>query len=89
MLRSSLSIAALAGLAACGGQAAPPPAEADGSIISNSGLKLIPIAETLEFPWGIAALPNGDLLVTEREGRLRLIRDDALIEAPVDRKSVV
>ena len=71
------------GLAACGGQAAPPPAEADGSIISNSGLKLIPIAETLEFPWGMAALPNGDLLVTEREGRLRIIRGDALVEAPV------
>ena len=83
MLRSSLSILAIASLAACGGQAAPPPAEADGSITSSSGLKLIPIAETLEFPWGMAALPNGDLLVTEREGRLRLIRNDALVEAPL------
>ena len=83
MLRSSLSILAISSLAACGGQAAPPPAEADGSITSSSGLKLVPIAETLEFPWGMAALPNGDLLVTEREGRLRLIRDDALVEAPL------
>ena len=83
MLRSTLSILAISSLAACGGQAAPPPAEADGSITSSSGLKLVPIAETLEFPWGMAALPNGDLLVTEREGRLRLIRDDALVEAPV------
>ena len=83
MLRSTLSILAISSLAACGGQAAPPPAEANGSITSSSGLKLVPIAETLEFPWGMAALPNGDLLVTEREGRLRLIRDDALVEAPV------
>ena len=83
MLRSSLSIIALATLTACGGQAAPPEAEADGSIISDSGLKLIPIAEELEFPWGMAALPNGDLLVTEREGRLRLIQSNSLVDAPV------
>ena len=83
MVRSSLSIIAMVSLAACGGQADPPPAEADGSIVSSSGLKLVPIAETLEFPWGMAALPNGDLLVTEREGRLRLIRDDTLVEAPL------
>lgn len=83
MLRSSLSIFALATLAACGGQADPPPPQEDGSILSSSGLKLVPVAETLEFPWGMASLPNGDLLVTEREGRLRLIKDDALVEAPL------
>jgi len=55
MLRSSISILAIAALTACAGQAAPPEAEADGSIISDSGLKLVPIAETLEFPWGMAA----------------------------------
>lgn len=83
MLRSSISILAMAALTACAGQAAPPEAEADGSIISDSGLKLVPIAETLEFPWGMAALPNGDLLVTEREGRLRRISGDALVETPL------
>lgn len=83
MLRSSLSILALATLTACGGQADAPEPEADGSIISESGLKLIPIAEGLEFPWGMAALPNGDVLVTEREGRLRLIQSDTLVETPL------
>ncbi|MEL6860088.1 MAG: PQQ-dependent sugar dehydrogenase [Pseudomonadota bacterium] len=84
MLRSSLFILAIAALTACSGQAAPPvDAEADGSIISASGLKLVPVAENLEFPWGMAALPSGDLLVTEREGRLRLIRDGSLVEAPM------
>jgi len=83
VLRSSLSIIALATLTACGGQAAAPEPEADGSIILDSGLKLIPIAEELEFPWGMAALPNGDLLVTEREGRLRLIQSNSLVDAPL------
>lgn len=83
MLRSSLSIFALATLTACGGAASAPEPEADGSLISESGLRLVPIAQDLEFPWGMAALPSGELLVTEREGRLRLIRDDALVEAPV------
>lgn len=83
MLRSSLSILALATLTACGGQADAPEPEADGSIISESGLKLIPIAEGLEFPWGMAALPNGDVLVTEREGRLRLIQSDGLVDTPL------
>ena len=83
VLRSSLSIVALVSLTACGGQTAAPEPEADGSLISASGLKLVPIAEELEFPWGMAALPNGDLLVTEREGRLRLISGDVLVDAPL------
>ncbi len=36
--------------------------------------KLTPIASGLEFPWGIDFLPNGDILVTEREGYLNLIK---------------
>ena len=83
MLRSSLSVFALATLTACAGQAAAPEPEADGSIVSATGLKLVPVAEGLEFPWGMAALPNGDLLVTEREGRLRLIQGGDLVEAPL------
>jgi len=83
VLRSSLSVVAIAALTACAGQAAAPEPDAEGALLSESGLKLVPIAEGLEFPWGMAALPNGDLLVTEREGRLRLIRGDALVEAPV------
>lgn len=83
MLRLSLSALALTALTACAGQAAAPEPQADGSILSDSGLRLVPIASELEFPWGMAALPNGDLLVTEREGRLRLIRGDVLVDAPV------
>ena len=83
MIRTSILAASTALLTACGGQAAAPDAAADGSITTADGLKLIPVAEGLEFPWGMAALPNGDLLVTEREGRLRLVSGDTLAEAPL------
>jgi len=33
------------------------------------------IVSGLEVPWGIAFMPNGDLLVTERPGRIRLVRE--------------
>ncbi len=41
------------------------------------------VAGGLEFPWSIAFLPSGEMLVTEREGRLRVIDADGLREAPV------
>ncbi len=37
----------------------------------------------LEVPWGLAVLPAGDLLVTERPGRLRLVRGGVLAADPV------
>jgi glucose/arabinose dehydrogenase len=36
------------------------------------------VAEGLGNPWSLAFLPNGDMLVTERPGRLRIIRDGKL-----------
>ncbi|WNG40606.1 PQQ-dependent sugar dehydrogenase [Archangium violaceum] len=41
------------------------------------------VAEGLEVPWGIAWLPGGDALVTERPGRIRLLRNGTLQPAPV------
>lgn len=40
------------------------------------------VADGLAHPWGIEILPDGALLVTEREGTMRLVRDGAL-SAPV------
>lgn len=56
--------------------AAPAPA---GALV----LKVETIAEGLVNPWSIAFLPDGSMLVTERAGRLRVIRDGALVETPV------
>lgn len=41
------------------------------------------VVSGLEVPWAIAFLPGGDLLVTERPGRLRLVRGGKLVEKPV------
>ena len=83
MLRMIVPSFAALTLVACSGQAAAPEPLEDGSIVSEDGLKLVPIAEGLEFPWGLAELPDGALLVTEREGRLRLINESGLSEAPI------
>lgn len=41
------------------------------------------LAEGLVNPWSIAFLPDGDMLVSERPGRIRIIRDGALLAEPV------
>ena len=40
-------------------------------------------AKDLDHPWGIAFLPNGGMLVTERPGRLRVIRNGVLDPTPI------
>ena len=40
-------------------------------------------AKDLDHPWGIAFLPDGGMLVTERPGRLRVIRNGALDPTPI------
>ena len=46
-------------------------------------VRLVVLTRGLEHPWGLAFLPDGRLLVTERPGRLRLIRDGVLDPVPV------
>ena len=41
-------------------------------------VRLVVFTRGLSHPWGLAFLPDGRILVTERAGRLRLIRDGVL-----------
>lgn len=46
--------------------------------ISEADLKVDTVAKGLTMPWSTAFLPNGDLLVTERVGKLRLVKNGVL-----------
>ncbi|HEY9763612.1 MAG TPA: PQQ-dependent sugar dehydrogenase [Trichocoleus sp.] len=41
------------------------------------------VVSGLDVPWGMAFLPNGDMLVTERAGQVRLVRQGQLRSQPV------
>jgi glucose/arabinose dehydrogenase len=67
------------------GRATPP------GVASGSGQPLVAdtVAQGLEAPWALAFLPNGDLLLTERAGRLRRVRAGTLDPRPLAVLSVV
>jgi len=46
--------------------------------------RIVTVAEGLVNPWSMAFLPNGDMLITERPGRLRIVRDGELLATPVE-----
>jgi aldose sugar dehydrogenase len=46
-------------------------------------VRTVTIATGLWHPWSLAWLPNGDMLVTERNGKLRTVRDNRLDPDPV------
>jgi glucose/arabinose dehydrogenase len=50
---------------------------------SSAGPVRVEALATLEFPWGLAALPDGRLLITEKPGRLRVFSGGAL-SAPIE-----
>ena len=88
----AFSIAMLAGLgAATPAQSQPrrPPVPTLGDgpwdLQTETGMLHVSVlTRDLESPWSLAFLPNGDMLVTERPGRLRVIRDGKLDPTPID-----
>jgi glucose/arabinose dehydrogenase len=43
----------------------------------------VEVAQGLEHPWGLAFLPDGRMLVTERPGRLRIVSRDGTLSEPL------
>ena len=46
-------------------------------------VRLTPVAAGLEHPWGLAFLPDGAMLVTERPGRLRHVAANGVLSKPL------
>jgi glucose/arabinose dehydrogenase len=46
--------------------------------------RVVTVVDALVQPWSIAFLPGGDALITERPGRLRILRQGKVLPQPVD-----
>lgn len=53
------------------------------SIKSTMPFEVVVLAKNLENPWSVEPLPNGDLLVTERPGRMRVISKTGQVGVPL------
>ena len=71
-------------MACCAYLATLPCAFAQSFSSDDVPFQLETVATGLEHPWGLAFLPDGAMLVTERAGRLRLIRDGELMAEAIE-----
>ena len=79
MNRKSFALAALSGLLA-----SPALSQTQVHRSALHEYRVVTVVDSLVNPWSMAFLPNGDMLVTERPGRLRIVRKGKLIEKPVE-----
>ena len=97
MARARLAAACCAAAAALALSAAPAGAQRerpglplvplpDGPLVietAEARIRLVTVTRDLSHPWALAFLPDGRMLVTERAGRLRVIRDGVLDPQPI------
>ncbi|MEK7381147.1 MAG: PQQ-dependent sugar dehydrogenase [Gemmatimonadota bacterium] len=82
-------IAALAALGLAVGVPTPLACQGVAQASLQHRYQVTTVVEGLVNPWSMAFLPGGDLLVTERPGRLRIVRNGKLLPDPVPGVPVV
>jgi glucose/arabinose dehydrogenase len=80
---TELLVILLLGLATAGCEARTGSVPISADAPEARGWRTEVVVDGLSHPWSIAWLPNGSALVTERQGRLRLIRDGKLDPTPI------
>lgn len=82
MLSTRFALALLLGACAAV-PAAAKPSIVPWEVAAEPGLRATDWAKGLENPWGIAFLPDGRALVTERPGRMRIVAKDGRVGTPI------
>ncbi|MBP0034633.1 MAG: PQQ-dependent sugar dehydrogenase [Roseofilum sp. Belize BBD 4] len=62
------------------------PAQSQAEMVSanpNPDFQSVTVVDNLEHPWGLTWLPDGSILITERSGQLRIVRDGFLDPTPI------
>lgn len=90
-IRALALTASILGLTACTMDAASDDGPADTQVESADvvptalhGFRVVEHVDGLVHPFAMTFTPEGDMLVTERPGRLRIVRSGALIPEPVE-----
>jgi len=77
IVTSVVTLGTNTGLAQAAAPSSPQPKSEQGPF------EITTVADGLQRPWGLALLPDGRMLVTERAGRLRLIDENGKVSAPL------
>lgn len=86
MSRAIVCVLAVAAVALFGARSSGS-ASAQADRVSRSAqhdYRVVTVVDGLVQPWSIAFLPGGDMLVTERVGRLRIVRNGTLLPQAVE-----
>ena len=60
-----------------------------GFVPVQEGVEITEVLSGLEFPWGLAALPDGMILITQRDGAIRIVKDGTLSDTKIPFPAVV
>lgn len=82
-MRSKLLMAALAGLLSLSSVAAANDLSERKKPKPPKGPRVETVTNKLQYPWGMAFLPDGSMLVTEKPGRLRRVTMNGRVSPPI------